>query len=63
MKKPTRLWPHEQAVLFQFVVEGRLPEWAKDDPRKVLARLLNKTEKWANAAYERAKHAGYLDRV
>lgn len=62
MKTVNKIRNFEQAALFQFVLQQRLPGWAKGDPRKVFARLMNKSEAWANAAYERAHHAGYLDK-
>ena len=59
MKKLTII---KQVILFQYVVEKGLPEWAKGEPMNVFARLMNKTEAQAKKDYERTCRAGYLDK-
>ncbi|MGA2426717.1 MAG: hypothetical protein ABSG07_22175 [Terriglobales bacterium] len=61
-----KLQPWEQAILFQYCLEkgkAGMPDWAENQELKIFARLMNRPESWAKAAYEQAVHAGMMDRT
>jgi hypothetical protein len=58
-----KIKPFQQAVLFQYICEKGLPKWAEGSEVKVFAKLMNITQEQADAAYQRAYNAGYLDKI
>ena len=60
MKKLKRF---EQVTLFMYVWQlKKLPAWAHGKESAVFARLMNITQKAADAAFESAHHCGYIMR-
>lgn len=62
---PKLLMPHQQAVLFQYLLEGKAAEktLTADQQVALFAKLMNKDKRWAKAAYVRAKNSGWLDKT
>ena len=53
----------EQVTLFMYVWQlKKLPAWAHGKESAVFARLMNITQKAADAAFESAHHCGYIMR-
>jgi hypothetical protein len=55
-----KLIPGERAVLFQYVLEKGLPDWATKNETKVLAMICQKSESWAEHAYAEAARYGWV---